>query len=237
MTQPQYTIAIGGIDTDVGKSYVTGLFARHLLQLGHSVTTLKLVQTGCTELSDDIQLHRKLMGQPLTEFDRDGTTCPYLFPFPASPALAARMVGKSINASVLDQSIDTLQKRHQWLLVEGAGGLLVPLATDLLLLDFYAARKLPMVLVGSPRLGSINHIRLSLEAIKARDIPLLGLVYNLYGDHPKEIVQDTLLECRKALIDYGCGQQLVIVPDLRESSAAAWQVLVEAARAWRQTEE
>ena len=79
MIQAQYTIAIGGIDTDVGKSYITGLFARHLLQLGHTVTTLKLVQTGCTEMSEDIQLHRKLMGQPLSDFDRDGTTCPYLF--------------------------------------------------------------------------------------------------------------------------------------------------------------
>jgi len=230
MTQPQYTVAIGGIDTDVGKSYVTGLFARHLLQLGHTVTTLKLVQTGCTEMSEDIQLHRKLMGQPLTDFDRDGTTCPYLFPFPASPVLAARMVGKTIDESVLDQSIATLQKRHQWLLVEGAGGLLVPLTPNLVLLDFYAARKLPMILVGSPRLGSINHIRLCLEAIKAREIPLLGLVYNLYGDHPKEIVQDTLLECRKALTDYDFPQRLVIVPDIRESNAASWQVLVDAAR-------
>ena len=74
--------------------------------------------------------------------------------------LAARMVGKTIEESVLDQSMATLQNRHQWLLVEGAGGLLVPLAPNLVLLDFYAARKMSMILVGSPRLGSINHIRL-----------------------------------------------------------------------------
>jgi dethiobiotin synthetase len=231
MTQSQYTIAVGGIDTDVGKSYVTGLLARHLLQLGHTVTTLKLVQTGCTEISSDIQLHRQLMGQPLSEFDRDGTTCPYLFPFPASPSLAAQMVGQTIEESVLDQSLTTLQQRHQWLLVEGAGGLLVPLNHDLILLDYYAVRQLPMILVGSPRLGSINHIRLSLEAIKTRKIPLLGLVYNLYGDHPREIVQNTLQECQKALRDYGFAQRLVIVPDVRESNAAAWQVIVDAARA------
>ncbi len=166
------------------------------------------------------------MGQPLSDFDRDGTTCPYLFPFPASPLLSARMVGKTIQESVLDQSIATLQRRHQWLLVEGAGGLMVPLTTDLVLLDFYAARKIPMVLVGSPRLGSINHIRLSLEAIKARNIPFLGLVYNLYGEHPKEIVQDTLLECRKALADYDFKQNLLIVPDIRESSAASCRFLL-----------
>jgi dethiobiotin synthetase len=204
--------------------------ARYLGQLGHTVTTLKLVQTGCSGMSDDIQLHRQLMGQPLSDFDRDGTTCPYLFPFPASPLLAARMTGSSIEAAVLDQSLHTLRQRHQWLLVEGAGGLLVPLADDLLLLDYYASRHLPLLLVSTPRLGSINHTRLSLEAIKARNIPLLGLVYNLYGDHPREIVQDTLVECRKALADYGCAQRLIILADIRESSAAAWQVVVDAAR-------
>lgn len=236
MTQSHLTIAVGGIDTDVGKTYVTGLLARHLLQLGHTVTTLKLVQTGCTGISDDIRLHRQLMGQPLSEWDRDGTTCPYLFPFPASPVLAARMVGQSIDEAVLDRSLSTLQQRHTWVLVEGAGGLLVPLTANLLLLDFYAARRLPMILVGSPRLGSINHIRLSLEAIRARNLPLLGLVYNLHGEHPKEIVQDTLMECRKALVDYGFAQRLVILPDIRESSSAAWQPLVDAARQLQQGE-
>ncbi len=230
MSTPQYTIAIGGIDTDVGKSYVTGLLARYLLQQGQAVTTLKLVQTGCRETSDDIRLHRQLMGQPLTSFDLDGTTCPYLFPYPASPLLSAKMVGKVIEAAVLDRAMTTLQDNYQWLLVEGAGGLLVPLNDNLLLLDYLAAKALPLVLVGSPRLGSINHIRLSLEAIKSRNIPLLGLVYNLYGDHPREIVQDTLHECRKALADYGFAANLVIVPDIKESASAPWQPVVTAAK-------
>ena len=93
MTVPQYTIAVGGIDTDAGKSVVTGLLARHLLDQGKAVTTLKLVQTGCTGMAEDIVQHRRLMGQALTDWDRDGTTCPYVFPFPASPLLAARMAG------------------------------------------------------------------------------------------------------------------------------------------------
>lgn len=228
MTTPHRTIAVGGIDTDVGKSYVTGLLASHLQQQGESVTTLKLVQTGCQGIADDIQLHRRLMGQPLTEFDRAGTTCPYVFPFPASPRLAARMVGANIEVATLDQSMASLQAHYQWLLVEGAGGLLVPLNQDLLLLDYYAAKRLPLILVTSPRLGSINHTRLSLEAIQHRNIHLLGLVYNLYGDHPREIVQDTLGECRRALVDYGMRDTVVIVPDVHESRSAGWQALLTA---------
>jgi dethiobiotin synthetase len=228
MTTPHRTIAVGGIDTDVGKSYVTGLLASHLQQQGESVTTLKLVQTGCQGIADDIQLHRRLMGQPLTEFDRTGTTCPYVFPFPASPSLSARMVGATIEVATLDQSMSSLQAHYQWLLVEGAGGLLVPLNQHLLLLDYYAAKRLPLILVTSPRLGSINHTRLSLEAIQHRNIHLLGLVYNLYGDHPREIVQDTLDECRRALVDYGYPATIVLVADAKESTSCAWAPLLAA---------
>ena len=63
MTPLHCTIAVGGIDTDVGKSFVTGLFARWLVQQGRNATTLKLVQTGCREISDDILLHRKQIGR------------------------------------------------------------------------------------------------------------------------------------------------------------------------------
>ena len=230
MTVPQYTIAVGGIDTDAGKSVVTGLLARHLLDQGKAVTTLKLVQNGCTGMAEDIVQHRRLMGQALTDWDRDGTTCPYVFPFPASPLLAARLAGAEIDTAVLDRSIETLRQRHEWLLVEAAGGLLVPLQEHLVLLDYLAAKQLPLILVTSPRLGSINHTRLSLEALRTRAVPLVGLVYNLHGDHPREIVQDTLAECRKALADYGFAPNLVILPDLAESSAAAWPVLVNGAR-------
>lgn len=230
MIKPQTTIAVGGIDTDIGKSYITGLFARYLLRQGKNVTTLKLVQTGCSEGSDDIRLHRQLMGQSLTDFDREGTTCPYVFPYPASPLLAARMVGQVIEVEVLDQAMAKLQAHYEWLLVEGAGGLLVPLNDHLLLLDYLAGQNIPLLLVTSPRLGSINHTRLSLEAIRSRQIPLLGLAYNLYGDHPRERVGDTLHECRKALADYGFKDHLVIVPDSRESTAVSWQILMQAAQ-------
>jgi len=228
MPASQRVIAVGGIDTDVGKSYVTGLLARHLVQQGHSVTTLKLVQTGCREMSDDIKLHRRLMEQPLSDFDRNGTTCPYLFPFPASPHLAARMAGATVETSVLDQAMTTLRAHFDWLLVEGAGGLLVPLNGQWRLLDYYAARHLPLILVTSPRLGSINHTCLSLEAIKARSLPLLGVVYNLFGDHPREIVPDTLQAIRQALTEYGFAETIVLVSDIRESMTAGWAPLLAA---------
>lgn len=222
----QQTIAVAGIDTDVGKSYATGLLARYLSNQGKSVSTMKLVQTGCQGISEDIQLHRRLMEQPLTEFDQAGTTCPYVFPFPASPHLSSRMAGVPIALDRLDQAMATLQAQYQWLLVEGAGGLLVPLNQQLLLLDYFATKRLPMVLVTSPRLGSINHTRLSIEAIKHRNINLLGLVYNLFGDHPRDIVQDTLHESRRALADYDYPATVVLMANIKESTACSWAQLI-----------
>ena len=220
------TLAIVGIDTDVGKSVVTGLIARHLHLQKKKVITLKLVQTGCTRQSDDILLHRKLMGIPLTKQDEQGITCPYLFPLPASPQLAAKQAQKSIETEVLDRATKVLQSEYEWLLVEGAGGLLVPLNKDLLLLDYLKERKYPLVLVTSSKLGSINHTRLSLEAIKSRQIPLLGLVYNLHNPGDPAIVQDSLNECRKALKDYGMESPVILMPDTRESQSINWNPLL-----------
>jgi dethiobiotin synthetase len=225
--QPSHkTIAIAGIDTDVGKTVVAGLFARYLLDQQYSVTTCKLVQTGCKNISEDILLHRKLMGVPLFEYDKDSTSCPYVFTTPASPHLAAKLEQKIIDPGALTRSISTLQKSHDFLLVEGAGGLMVPLTNDLILIDFFAQMEFPLVLVCSSKLGSINHTRLSLEAIKNRGIELLGIVYNLHQPSRPEIVQDSLQQCRKAVSDYELEAPVLILPDINESRATNWNQLV-----------
>ena len=74
---------ISGIDTDAGKSIVTGVIARTLLQKGVHVITQKFIQTGCVGISEDILKHREIMGIPPQEVDKDGTTCPYVMTYPA----------------------------------------------------------------------------------------------------------------------------------------------------------
>ena len=227
MTEPdqraqQHTIAVAGIDTGVGKSYCTGLLARYLLSRSSGVSTMKLVQTGCSGIAEDILLHRRLMGLPLTAEDEAGISNPYVFTLPASPHLAASLEGKAVLEEKLNEAAAIMQERYEWLLVAGAGGLLVPLNAELLLLDYLASRGWPLVLVSSPRLGSINHTRLSLEAIKNRGMRLLGLVYNLHGSYEPDMVRDTLRECRRALRDYGFAGTVVLVPDAKESAAIAW---------------
>lgn len=224
MTPP---LVISGIDTGVGKSLVTGLLARYLLDQGKRVLTQKLVQTGCAGQPEDILLHRKLMGKEWQPEDAQGLTCPYCFPLPASPHLAAEQAGVSIETATLDQAIQSLVAQVEYLLIEGAGGLLVPLSRTLLLLDYLQGHNWPLLLVTSPRLGSINHTLLCLEVLQQRQIKLLGLVYNLYGQHHPAIVCDSLRLFRDALSRYGFPTaKVVLLPNLQESRSVHWEAVL-----------
>ncbi len=222
-------VVICGIDTDVGKSVVTGLLARHLMDQGKVVITQKPVQTGCKDRPEDILLHRKFMGTGWLTPDEQGLTCPYCFPLPASPHLAAERAGTEIDPARLDTATDTLAEQVDQLIIEGAGGLLVPLTRELLLLDYLQNRAFPLILVTTPRLGSINHTLLCLEAIKQRNMELLGLVYNIHGKgYAPEIVSDSLKVFRGALGRYGFPEKVVLLPDIKESRSVHWNTLFAA---------
>ncbi len=220
-------ITICGIDTDVGKSVATGLLAAFLRTKGERVITQKPVQTGCEKRAEDIIVHRRLMSESWNKFDERGLTCSYCLPFPASPHLAAKLADEIIEVPVINQATSDLLKEHDRVIIEGAGGLLVPIQEDLLWADYIADNNYPLVLVTSPRLGSINHTLLSLEAIKSRNINLLGLVYNLYGNHPIEIVKDTMSLFKQKLSVYGWQDRVVIMPDIKETRNINWGVLID----------
>jgi dethiobiotin synthetase len=184
-------VFVAGIDTGIGKTIATGLLARWYQSQGMTVLTQKLVQTGCTGFSEDILVHRKIMGIGLLPEDSMGLTCPYVFKFAGSPHLAAALAGQSVDVCKLADATQELARRYDVVLVEGIGGLCVPLTDELTVLDLVAGQGWPVVLVTVSRLGSINHTLLSLEAIHARHIPLMGVIYNLHSPAHLEVVRDT----------------------------------------------
>ena len=184
-------IFISGIDTDAGKTYATAWLAKHLMKKGQRVITQKFIQTGNSGYSEDIVKHRELMGTGLLPEDEDFTTAPIIFSYPASAQLAARLDGKEINLDKVKQSSAVLALRYDTVLVEGAGGLMVPVTDDYFTIDYVKDEKLPLALVTNGVLGSINHTILSLEAIKNRDITLRYLLYNTYFDNDTTIADDT----------------------------------------------
>ncbi len=211
-------IFISGIDTNVGKTYATGVLARSLAAQGKTVITQKMIQTGCESISEDIEMHRRLMGMPLLDEDLDGTTCPYLFHYPCSPHMAAGMEGKEIDPAYITIKTNLLKERYNYVLLEGAGGLMVPLDFKRLTIDFVAAEHYPLVLVTSGKLGSINHTLLSLFACREYGIQVPAIIYNRYPQVDKTI-EDNTFEYLKHYISNNCPDtQLLILPEETEDS-------------------
>ena len=205
---------ISGIDTDIGKTYATGMIAKSLMQQGINVITQKLVQTGVAinpdngemHIADDIIIHRRLIGIALQPCDLDFTTCPYRYQKPASPHLSAALANETLNPDVITKATQSLQTDYEVVLLEGAGGLLVPITEQLLTLDYIAEQGYPVILVTSGRLGSINHTLLSLEAIKSRGLKIHSVVYNHIHDSAaqtdEQIAASTIEFLQKYLQQY-----------------------------------
>lgn len=184
-------IFVTGIDTDAGKSYATGWLARGMMDAGLSVITQKFVQTGNTEFSEDIDIHRAIMGCGYLKEDYVHLTAPEIFTYPCSPDLAARIDGREIDFQKIADASSKLLSKYDHLILEGAGGLMVPLKGEYLTLNYVEDNKLPVVVVTNGRLGSINHTLLLLQCLVDRNIPIFALIYNSHFDKDAIIVEDT----------------------------------------------
>lgn len=208
MTLPK-VYCVTGIDTDIGKTIATGLLACSFRQNGIKTITQKIVQTGCVGLSEDIIRHRRLMGIELLPADHRGLTCPYVFPVPCSPHLAARLAEEEIDCEVIRRSTATLLTEFDLVLLEGAGGLMVPLNGQCTLLDYLQREKYPIILVTSSRLGSINHTLSALELASRRNIEVAAIIYNCLAETDRRIVVDSREVFGKYMKIYGYSGQVI----------------------------
>ncbi len=167
-------IFITGTDTAVGKTYVAGGLARALRHRGMDVGVFKPFESGIQAGREDFRYLKEMAGVA----DEDHEICPHPFAEPLAPKIAADREGRKIHWRETMGCFQALSKRHSLLIVEGAGGLWVPLAERKTNFDLIAECAFPVVLVARLGLGTINHTLLSLEALAARKIPCLGVVLN-----------------------------------------------------------
>lgn len=211
---------ISGIDTNVGKTFATGILARQLAAEGHKVITQKMIQTGCIDVSEDIEMHRRLMGIPFTEEDRAGLTCPYIFTYPCSPHMAAERDDRRIELSTITRATNELLERYEYVLLEGAGGLMVPNDFESLTIDYVKEQNYPLVLVTSGKLGSINHTLLSLYACRQEGIRVDSVIYNLYPQIDRLIEDNTLDYLRQYLRREWPSTNLFLLSEEKETGTA-----------------
>jgi dethiobiotin synthetase len=179
MTRPRGCF-VTGTDTGVGKTVVACAIVRGLRRRGLDVGVMKPVETGVGAAGPlDARALREAAGvdDPLED------VCPQRFALPAAPAVSAVHEGSAVDVAQLDAAFERLAARHEYLLVEGAGGLLVPVTAELSMAGLAARWELPLIVVARARLGTINHTRLTLEVARGRGLAIAGLVLS-HADGP-----------------------------------------------------
>jgi dethiobiotin synthetase len=208
-------IFITGIDTGVGKSYATGFIAKKYAAKGYNVITQKFIQTGNKNFSEDIAIHRKIMGIELLPEDIDGTTCPIILSYPASPHLAAQLDNVSIDLNKIQNATNILQQKFNLILIEGAGGIMTPITENYTTINYIKDRQLPVFVVTTPRLGSINHTLLTLEICRYEKIEVVGMVYNNFNIEDNVIGNDTKQFLKNRLKKYFPNSQFLELEFIR----------------------
>jgi dethiobiotin synthetase len=165
---------IAGTDTGVGKTYVAAGLAAALRKKGANVGVFKPFESGVGSGHADYKILKEASGSS----DPDDWICPYRFEEALAPAVAARRAGVEIDWCGVTDAFESVAIKHDVVIVEGAGGLLVPLAEDKTNLDLIRECEFPVLLVARLGLGTINHTLLSLEALESRKIPCVGVVLN-----------------------------------------------------------
>ena len=172
-------ILITGTDTGVGKTLVGCGLAATLTAQGKTVGVLKPAETGCVlrdgvlypEDAVRLAAHARV-SLPLEQI------CPYRFASPVAPSVAAELVGTTIDPQHIAAVFEEMAKQHDFTIVEGAGGLLVPLTGRYTFADLAQDLNLPLLVVVGSKLGALNHALLTLSCAQARSLPVIGYILN-----------------------------------------------------------
>mgnify|MGYP001558786964 CR=1 FL=1 len=173
------SIFITGTDTDVGKTVITACLAAALLRKGMKVAVYKPVQCGSLlkgkVKSPDLALVKKLSGISENNLFND-----YSFKFASSPHLAAELEHKKVDVDVIKNQYNKLSKKFDYVLIEGAGGLLVPLTREYTVMDLIKELEVPALVIARAGLGTINHTSLTISALKSKKIKIIGIIMNYF---------------------------------------------------------
>ncbi|WP_020676230.1 dethiobiotin synthase [Geopsychrobacter electrodiphilus] len=174
---------VTGTGTGVGKTVLTAALARYLRQQGIDVAVMKPLESGVadtTQDGDDSKLLRWAAetGEPIE------ITSPYRFETPAAPGTASRIEKQPVDYSALVANSRDLIARHSFTLIEGAGGLMVPIAGGFLISDLAKDIGLPLLVIGGVQLGAINQFLLTLLAARYLEIDVAGYILNRMPENP-----------------------------------------------------
>lgn len=184
---------ITGTGTDIGKTYVAGLLVKKLKESGRNAAYYKAAMSGNERREDgslipgDALFVKQTSGieQPLEEM------CPYIYENAYSPHLASRIEGHPVEMAVVKNGYEKVCRKYDYVTMEGSGGILCPICFDeakIQLEDVVKELGLSSILIADAGLGTINSVVLTVEYMKAHNLPVKGIIFNNY--HPGNIMED-----------------------------------------------
>ncbi|MGI6400577.1 MAG: dethiobiotin synthase [Thermoguttaceae bacterium] len=180
------TLFIAGTGTEIGKTYISGLLVKKLLESGVNVGYYKAAMSG-----NDVGADGKVIpGDALAVKRLSGTEqslesmCPFVYEKAVSPHLASKLEGPPFDVSTAKEGFKKVCAQYDYVVVEGSGGIVCPMRYDdnerLLLVDLIKEWQTPCLTVAPAGLGTINDVALTAWALEAREIPLRGLIFNYW---------------------------------------------------------
>lgn len=176
-------IFITGTDTGVGKTLVGAALARHFTNKGLKVGVMKPIETGVenrAELGNDA----KLLQWAAQSKDKLGVISQYRLSQPLAPSQAAPLDNEQIDIDPITEACHALRQNKDLVIVEGAGGLMVPIRGGFIMADLARELAMPLLVVTHPRLGTLNHTALTTYAARTMGLELCGLIINQMPDNP-----------------------------------------------------
>lgn len=202
-------IFVTGTDTDIGKTVVTTGLATVMQSLGYKAGVYKPFQSGAEEkngffVSPDLAFVKKI------DFYIE-TLCTYTLKPPTAPLIAAEEDGVTMNLQTVAKEFNALKQRCETVLVEGAGGLLVPVVPEKTMADVIKLLNIPALIVARPDLGTVNHTLLTINQAKSMGIEIAGVVINRYPEGTDDLAIKT---APRLIEEYSDTKVLGIIPDI-----------------------
>lgn len=208
---PIPSIVVTGTDTGIGKTVIAGAIGRWFRVRGFRVSVLKPCATGCVRrreglVSEDAEL---LAHYADVRFPLD-VVCPQRYAEPLAPAVAAERAGKPLDWEAINRSISAMAAESEVMIVEGVGGVMVPMDSRHTFRDVAVWLGAPAVVVARPALGTINHTLLSVDALRLAGVSVAGVVMNRYPAENASVAEETN---PRAIEKWGKVPVLCLVPD------------------------
>jgi len=223
MTEP-IRFGVTGTDTGIGKTVVTCALAARARMLGLRVSAMKPIESGILErpasdsgLASDADRLRAACGSTLPL----SVVRPYVLEEPLAPMIAAARANVTFDLGVLDTALALVEQNADVVLVEGAGGLLVPISAEMSYLDLFARWRLPLLLVAGNKLGVLNHVLLTVRAAEAAGVSVQAIVLTALADSDATVAEATNYDALVSLLPYHTILRLPWIDRLGDLDALA----------------